>query len=233
MIRGPKIVVVYTYALAGANGYRDKALQFVDSYNRHPPGLDHETVIVCNGIPANDDTRVIFASLPGLAFLDHDDSGWDIGAFQKAAREIPCDLMVFCGGHTYFRKPNWLARMWEVYATYGNTLYGSTGNQGNIGIGVHPHVRTTGFWCHPSLMNEYPHRIVMQGGGGDRYQFEHGDTCISNWVRRQGLTPWIVGFQEMAPLMNCDSLPHGYHKNSQDDLLVGDRMTMPPFYHCP
>lgn len=233
MIKQPRIVLVYIYAVGGAGGYRDKALQFVDSYHRHPPQMQHDSVIVCNGVPASDDAVSIFKSLPNLSFLDRDDSGWDIGGFQHAARVIECDLMVFCGGHTYFRKPGWLVRMWDAFLEKGYTLYGSTGNQGNIGIGVHPHVRTTGFWCHPSLMRKYPLLVTTQGGGGQRYEFEHGYGCISNWVRREGLTPWIVGFEQMAPLMNCDSIPEGYHQGSQQNVLVGDRMTCPPFHHCP
>lgn len=233
MLRVPKVTVVYIYAVGGAGGYRDKAIQFVDSYHRCPPGLRHETVIVCNGVPAGNDERILFASLPGLSFLEHDDSGWDIGGFQLAARTIQCDLMVFCGGHTYFRKPGWLARMFDVYSKHGNTLYGSTGNQGNMGANIHPHVRTTGFWCHPSLLLRYPNLVTSHGGGGQRYEMEHGTNCFTNFVRNAGLTPWIVGWDCERAVTECDQIPNGYHQGDQSNVLVGDRMTSPPYHHCP
>lgn len=233
MVRSPRLCVVYIYAIGGAQGYREKALQFVDSYHRNPPNLKHETIIVCNGVPADKEATKIFGSLPGMQFIDRDDSGWDIGGFQDAARLVPCDLMLFCGGHTYFRKPGWLVRMWDVYCEKGNTLYGSTGNQGDLRVNVHPHVRTTGFWCNPALLASYPHSIKTHGGGGQRYEFEHGVSCFTNFVRSQGLTPWIVGWDTMRPITECDSIPNGYHQGDQSNLLIGDRLCSPPYYHIP
>lgn len=233
MFRLPKIAVVYIYPLAGAQGFREKAAHFVDTYHRHPPGIDHETIIVSNGARTSDGVAGFFSTLPNVKVMDHDNSGWDIGGFQLAARTIPCDLMVFFGAHTYFRREGWLARMLEVYLEYGVTLYGATGNQGNIGVGVYPHVRTTAFWCPPSLLNDYPYRVTQTGGGGQRYDMEHSKNCLSMWVKSIGLQPYIVGFDSILPLEKCDSMPNGYHKNNQENVLVGDRMTMPPYYHCP
>lgn len=233
MIRGPQICLVYIYAIGGAQGYRDKALQFVASYLANPPELDHETVIVCNGVPVSDDARDIFAALPNLSFLNHDDSGWDIGGFQLASRTIPCGLMVFCGGHTYFRKPGWLVRIWEVFSELGNTLYGSTGNQGDTRFNVFPHVRTTGFWCDPKLLASYPHLITSTGGGGQRYEMEHGPTCLSNWVKKFCREPLIVGWDCVWPLSKCDQMPGGFHNGTQYNILIGDRLTCPPYHHMP
>ncbi len=233
MIKSPKIVCVFVYALDGNQGFAAKAANFAASYELNPPGMDHETLIVCNGVPANPESRALFNALPNVTFLDHDNSGWDIGAFQLAARTVDCDLMVFFGGHTYFRKPGWLARMWEAFQNFGDTLYGSTGNQGNIGVGVYPHVRTTAFWCSPGLLRDYPYRVTSVGGGGQRYEAEHGKTCLSNWVKQQGLTPWIVGWDLAMPLDQCDQIPGTYHQGDQFNVLVGDRMTCPPFHHCP
>lgn len=229
MIRVPKIVLVYIYAVGGANGYRDKAVQFVESYQDYPPGFEHETVVICNGVPASDDARGLFAPLMKCSMLDHDDSGWDIGGYQLAARSVPCDLMLFCGGHTYFRREGWLARIWQVYEEHGSALYGSTGNQGNGG-GVHPHVRTTGFWCPPSLLARYPYPVTQPGSGGQRYEMEHGDTCLSNWVAKKGLKRLIVGWNHVLPLEQCNAMPNGFHQGRQENVLFGDRMTMPPFY---
>jgi len=232
MVRVPKIVLVYIYAEGGAGGYRQKAENFVQSYLLNAPGFQHETRVVCNGVGVNADTMAIFKAMPNLTFMNHDDSGWDIGGYQLAARNIDCDLMIFCGGHTYFRMPGWLLRIWEVYEQYGHALYGATGNQGN-GNGVHPHVRTTGFWCHPKLMNSYPFLVTDRGSGGQRYEMEHGSNCLSNWAKSQGLQRLIVGMDDVKALEQCDSMRGGYHQNDQSNVLIGDRMTCPPFHHTP
>lgn len=228
-----KTVLVYIYALGGASGYKEKAIQFVNSYAEFPPLAPHDTVVVCNGVDCNHETRTIFDSLPNVTYLHHDDSGWDIGGYQLAARTIPCDLMVFCGGHTYFRKTGWMQRIWQVYKELGDTLYGSTGNQGDLKSNVYPHVRTTGFWCSPSLLSKYPHLVTQQGGGGERYQMEHGLSCFTNWVRNQGLKPWIVGWDCVKSVLDCDSMPNGFHQGDQSNILIGDRLTAPPYYSHP
>jgi hypothetical protein len=232
MLKVPKIICVYVYPNGGAGEYRQRGAQFAASHSEKLPGIPHETLVVCNGVGVNDDTRELFARLPQCSFIDHDNSGWDIGGFLLAARTVPCDLMVFFGSHTYFRKPGWLARMLEIYLERGVALYGCTGNQGDLRVGVHPHIRTTGFWCPPSLLAAYPHPVTSTGGGGQRYQFEHGQNCLTNWVKGLGMVPWVVGWNDVKHVDVCDSMPNGYHQGDQSNLLVGDRLTAPPYYHA-
>src|SRR5260221_5060464 len=226
-----KIEGLYVLPLTGHQGFSSKALEFALSYQRNPPGLKHDTTIVCNGAPATQPTKDLFNGLPNLTFIDHDNSGWDIGAFQMAAKRSAAQLMLFCGAHTYFRKPGWLKRMQETFVAFGDTLFGSTGNQGDLRFNVHAHVRTTGFWCSPQLFAQYPHLVTTQGGGGERYAMEHGENCLTNWIRQQGKVAWIAAWDGLWPVQNCDSIPNGYHKGDQSNLVVGDRLTMPPYYH--
>lgn len=228
-IQQPKITLVYIFPLDGQQGFCCDAVKFTQSYLSNPPGMEHNTMIVCNGAPAADTSKALFAGLPGLFYVDHDNSGWDIGGFQMAAKTSSSDLMVFCGSRAYFRKPNWLIRMWEVFCEFGDTLYGSMGNQGDERFNVFPHVRTTGFWCSPRLLREYPHVVTQGGGGGERYQAEHGNTCISNWVKRQGKQCWIVGFDCVFPLETCDGMPGGFQKGDQYNLLTGDKNSKIPY----
>lgn len=232
MIKEPRIAVVYIFPHNGHQGFAPKALNFAQTYAANPPGMNHETVIVCNGAPITDPSKDLFNALPNRTYLEHDNSGWDIGGFQKAAREVPCDLMLFCGAHHYFRKPNWLLRMVEVMNDLGDTLYGAMGNQGDMRFNVYPHVRTTGFWCKPELMKAYPHQIVQGGGGGQRYESEHGLSCITNFVKSSGRQPWIVGWDCVRRLEECDSMPGGFHQGDQHNLLFGDKNSMPGYYHC-
>jgi hypothetical protein len=232
-IKLPKITLVYCFPLNGAQGFCMHAYNFAQSYAKNPPGMEHDTLVICNGAPATQSSKDLFSPLPNVGYVDHDNSGWDIGAFQLAARISTSDLMVFCGSKSYFRKPNWLIRMWEVFGEFGDTLYGSTGNQGDMRFNVHPHVRTTGFWCTPKLLRDYPHRVTQSATGGERYMAEHGPNCLSNWVKQQGKQCWIAGFDSIWPLDQCDQMPGGFHNGIQYNVLVGDRLTMPPFYHTP
>ena len=232
MIRIPKIVLVYVYPNTPGNGYLGHAARFANSYSMNPAGFEHSTVVVCNGGSPDDGTRALFQGLPSVSFMQHDNSGWDIGAYQAAVNAVECDLMIFCGAHAYFRAPGWLLRIWEVYDVNGPALYGATGSQGNGG-GVQPHVRTTGFWCPPRLMKAYPHKVTQGGGGGQRYEMEHGHNCLSNYAKAQNYPRLIVGWDDVKPLEQCDSMLEGFHKGNQNNLLIGDRLCCPPFYHTP
>lgn len=228
------LVIVYVHV----NGWFDPAMRFLNSYHNHPPGVEHESIVVCNGSKPDDEIRFLFASLPNLTILEHDNTGQDIGAFQMAAEMVPADMMMFFGAHTYFRRRGWLWRAEEAFRIHGNdNLYGATGNQGIASHGVWPHIRTTAFWCSPSLMNQFPWRIVSSNPPpaprGIRYEFEHGAHGLTTWVtqvlRRRAI---VVGWNGEVDVAAADSLPSGFHQGDQRNVLVGDRMTAPPYYTC-
>lgn len=224
------IVVVYIYPQDGAGQYHELSIRFLDSYHRNPPGRQHDLVVVCNGSPVTEEARMKFSSIPRTIFLEHDNSGYDLGGFQRAAREIPCDLMVFFGVSTYFRGGGWLDRMVWAYQQHGMAQYGTMGNMGDARSRVHPHLRTTAFWMPPELMNGYP--IIIQRPE-QRYGFEHGPNCFTSWVRQNGFPSWVVNWRTEYNWPEWNESTNGFHRGNQSDLLVGDRFTMPPYYPHP
>lgn len=219
------VAIVYIYPFNGA-GYLDLASRFLHSYHRHPPEFEHQTIIVSQGEAPNEETQYLFESLPNVSLMVHDNSGYDIGAFQHAARDIPCDLMIFLGVSAYIKCTGWVRRAVESYLKYGDTLYGCMGNRG-VGE-IRPHIRTTGFWLNPKLLNRYPEIISRPE---QRYGFEHGPNCLTTWISAQGKIPWVVAYDGEYAWQSWDNIPCGYHRDDQSNLLTGDRMTCPPFYH--
>lgn len=225
------IIVVYVFPVQGER-YFDEACRFVSSYNHNDAGQEHRLIIVANGGPPTVDMRALTDTLNHDAeYMVHDDSGWDIGAFQAAARNFPCDFMVFLGGTAYLRRPGWLRRMAEAFAAHGNAaIYGSTANCGDHAHGVFPHIRTTGFFMAPVLMNMYPFRVTQPS---QRYPFEHGANCLTQWCRNQGYPAYMVTHTGEYEWPAWDMIPNGFQRGDQSDLLVGDRLTAPPYYHTP
>lgn len=222
------VAIVYVH-VANSKPYAELTKRFTDTYSKFPPEYPHRSIIVCNnGSPGSHEP--LFDRLPQRQFLHHDNTGKDIGAYQKAAREVPCELMVFFGGSTYFRRAGWLKRMVEAYKKHGPTLYGSTANRGAPQIHVYPHIRTTAFWMPPALFNQYPERVTRDD---QRYPFEHGRTCLTDWVSRNGMVPLVVSFEGEYPWEQWDSIPGGYHNGNQEQLLVGDRLCEKPYWHTP
>ena len=174
--------------------YVPAARRFVQSYLNNPPGATpHEIYVFINGDIVRQSDMPLFKPLP-VKFKSHDNFGKDIGAFQRAAREIPCDLMVFCGAHVHFRKPGWLDLMVNAFERNGPGIYGAYGFHA-----PHLHLRTTCFWMPPDLLNMYP--ILV--GNDHRYEFEHGPTHgISKWVIDSGFNAWMVTWTGTFPPNN-------------------------------
>lgn len=224
-----KPIIVYVYPNPKlVEKAQDYALRFIETYHQRPPGIEHETIVTLNALKVNSELKCLFSSLQKVRFLEHDDSGWDIGAFQRASGENPnADLMVFFGTSVYLKNSGWLIRMVNAAKKYGDGLYGCMGNSGIPTHKVYPHVRTTGFWIKPSLMNKYPHRITR---ADQRYEFEHGRTCLAEWLRKEGYPTWVVTANGEYARNAWDSIPNGYHRGDQSAMLCGDRLTCPPYY---
>jgi hypothetical protein len=225
-----KIVCVYNFPtpIFGPQHAR-LAERFVSSYVANPPLMDHMMIVVSNGGRPNGEAYKIFAQIKPTKFLFRENVGMDIGSYQYAAQNVICDLMVFFGGGTYFRGPGWLRRMVEVYQSLGDGLYGASGNQGDGKVRVWPHIRTTGFWCSPKLINEHPFRVT---DNSQRYPYEHGQEGLTTWVLNTGRSAWVVTFNDVKPLNQCDSLVGGFHNANQEQLIVGDTLSCVPYFHC-
>ena len=210
-----KVVVVYVYPVFGEN-HDTCAKRFVESYKQCKAEYPHSLVMISNGGDPTAEQKSIFNVRHKT--LIHDDTGWDIGAYRKAAKEIPCDLMVFFGGTSYLRKCGWLKRMVESYLTHGEALYGAMGCASNC-----THIRTTGFWMNPALLNEYPHPTTSERSS--RYEFEHGANSLTSWIFGRGLKALMVTWNGEYEWQDWNGIPNGYRNGDQSQLVCGDRLT--------
>lgn len=222
-----KISVVYVFPAVLGIHYEQYAMRFLRSYHDNPPGIAHDSVVVLNGAKQNSELACMFSGLPNLSFIEHDNSGYDIGGFQHAARDVACDMMVFFGASTFYMRPGWLLRMAGSFQKYGNGIYGAMGNKGDRAVAVWPHIRTTAFWMPPALMNAYPTRVTSPG---QRHPFEHGQNNLTEWVRGQGLKARVVTWTGEYLWAGWDDDRNGYQRGNQSSLLAADHLCEPPFY---
>ena len=209
-----RIAVVYVYPIVGAPEHDAAALRFVATYREFPGMQDHSLHVVLNGGAASAEQLGPFEGL-SAQFHRHDDSGWDIGAFQEAAREVDCDLMVFLGGNSYFRRSGWLRRVAEESRAHGDGLYGASASY-ELG----PHIRTTAFWCDPILIRACARRVRTYE---DRYEFEHGATSITNLAKVLGLGRWLVTWDGVYGEGEWRRPENIFRRGDQSNSLVFDR----------
>jgi hypothetical protein len=225
-----KVAVVYVH-VPNCPQHASWGHYFCQTYNMHPPGMHHEMVVAVNGGEPTGPMKEIFKQLGPVTYFHHDDSGWDIGAYQAFSRQSPHDMVVFCGGSTYIRRAEWLARMVECFtAMGGKAVLGSCGNLGDKRSNVSPHIRTTGFWTSPELFNLYPIKITSPA---QRYPFEHGQNSFTQWFMGSGVPVVVADFDGIYHHPAWNDGPNGYHRGDQRALLIGDRLTAPPYYTHP
>ena len=228
MIRKPSLALIYVFVTGGNPVGSVGAHKFAGKLRECPAGIDHEVIVVCNGPAPSEGEVRLFEGVRNVRFIQDDDRAYDISAFQTASKQTQAEMLVFVGGNTWVTGAGWGSRIMEVYREHGMAIYGAMGNQGNIGVGVYPHLRTTGFWMPRALFLGYPYAInhVHQ-----RYEAEHGKTSFTEWVRQQGLPALVVGWNAVVGLAQADTLPNGYVTGDRSNLIFRDRMTGPPFYN--
>lgn len=220
-----KVDVVYIL-VAGIPAYVDYAKRFVASYVSSPPQYPHNTIIVCNLGAPSQAVKEMFSPLQNVKYVLHDNSGYDIGGFQTAARDSDADLILCLGASTYFNGPGWLSRVVESFVKHGDALYGTMGNRGDAGAKVNRHIRSTAFWLPPRLLNQYP-KVVSKP---QRYEFEHGGNCLTEWMMGQGYEALVVSRKDEYEWDNWDRVPNGFHRGDQSNLMIGDHISERPHY---
>lgn len=209
-----RIAVIYVYPIVGDPQHDEGAQRFVSTYKESPPLANHRLHVVFNGDPPTAEKLSLFDGLK-CEFHQHDDTGWDVGAFQKAAQEIDCDMMVFLGGFSHFKRAGWLRRMADVFAQYGDGLYGASSS-----FERDPHVRSTGFWCHPMLVRAYPKNVRTYQ---DRYDFEASNVSITRLAERVRLGCWLVTWEGVYAKKNWRTPTNIFRRGDQSNALIYDR----------
>lgn len=198
--------------------HEEMARQFVRSYLKHPPGVDHQTVVVVQAGRLSPAMEQLFGMLPNVSLYHHDDTGHDIGGYLAVSKHIQTDLMICFGGSTFVRKEGWMRRMLEAVDKYGPGMYGPTAS-----YQITPHLNTTGFWLPTMLLAEYDRPVVTRH---DRYEWEHGGGAFWKDLQfKKGLPVKLVTWcgEYSWDAWRDPALRNIYHRGTQDNMLSAFR----------
>lgn len=212
----PSVVMVYVH-VPGDVEHLSLTKRFVETYLKFPPEYPHRTIIVSQKEKPNDEMRQLLLKLPNASFYIHDDTGWDIGAFIAVSRIVSDDFMVCFGGTSYLQRAGWLKRMVDVWRQEGPGYYGTLGT-----YEISPHINTSGFFCLPELLAEYPYRIDTKA---DRYEFEHGSLALFKRCLANGIRTRIVTWDGSYEWPDWRKPPNVYRRGDQSNLLTCFRHT--------
>lgn len=216
------------YTLPRGDEHLNYAFRFLSTYLAYPPNIQHDTIILTDE-GYEEEAKDLFRMLPGVRAVATPDHGKDLSRYQAWCQRSNADCVLFLGGSTYCRRAGWGLRMIGAFMNHGQQhLYGAMPNTGNGPVS--PHLRSTGFWCSPALFNRYPIKATSHIV---RYEIEHGRTCFTGWVLAQGLNAFEVTFGGVFPHGQWHSDQQGYAHGSQQNLVIGDRLTGPPYFAHP
>ncbi len=103
--------------------------RFVRSYREHPPGAEHELIVLLNSV--NRDQRPqLLAELEGVQHrvLDFPEPVQDLAAYAQAARRLEHERLCFLNSHSEVLAPDWLAKLDRALDQPRAGLVGATGS---------------------------------------------------------------------------------------------------------
>lgn len=212
----PTITMLYVFPL-GTLEWQKMAFDFVESYLAHPPGYDHDTLIVCNGFVADERTRSIFRKLPQVRYVTHSNEGFDIGAYIAGAAQIQSDLVVLMGSNTFLTRQGWMKRFADAWKKFGPGMYGTFGSWEII-----PHLCTTFLAVTPELLMRYPIKVSTKA---ERYDLEHGPNALWRMIHADEYPVKLVLFDGEFSWRDWRKPPEIYRRGSQSNCLGGFRIT--------
>lgn len=212
-------LLVYVYASLYKD-IDDRCNRFVRTYLKYPPEYPHRMCVVVNGSKITDHITNKFNGI-NCEFVEHDNTGWDIGAYMRVAEDpsFLCDGMFLCGSATHFKRNGWLNRICSVWDKYGPNLYGSHGSYKK-----RPHIRTaTGVLVPPFMLICYPHKPIITTE--DRYRFEHGIYSVAWFAGVLKHKALVVSWEGIHEIGEWPNIPNGFNNGDQGNCLCYDRVT--------
>lgn len=112
-----------------ANGL-DPFLRFMESYERHPAGLDHELVLLFKGFPDQAATAPYMRRAEGAypRAVQLGDQGLDLTAYMAAAEMVVSDRICFVNSFSEILAPGWLSLLDSAMEDPSVGAAGATGS---------------------------------------------------------------------------------------------------------
>jgi hypothetical protein len=123
-----EIAVVYLARYAEGPG---PVRSFIKTYREHPGGVDHDLVVVRKGFPS-DDGHEQDRILRGFEAIIIDDSGVDITAYAKAAKQLPHRYVVLFNTFTEIAADDWLAKLHRAIQIPGVGIAAAMGSHESL-----------------------------------------------------------------------------------------------------
>jgi hypothetical protein len=209
-----KVGICYVCPIVKWDVYEPIVRRFLAAYQAFPPGHDHEFHVIFNGGSPTSHMVDMFSGMNPICH-EHDNTGWDIGAFSKMT-DVACDEMLFLGTNTNFRRAGWLQRVIDARQKFGTGLFGTSAS-----YDIYPHIRTNGYLCQPKLVGLA--WAKNRSRTNPRHGFELGKSSLTDTAAGQGLPVVLVTWGGYYTKDEWRKAPNIYRRGNQSNCLIYDR----------
>lgn len=111
---------------------------FIDSYRRRQPGIEHKLAVIFKGFTEDDkldEYRVLLSGLPYQSVFV-DDSGFDIGPYFSAAHMFDFEYLCFLNSHSVIVDDGWLGKLFKHIQRDSIGIVGATGSYESMASGL-------------------------------------------------------------------------------------------------
>jgi hypothetical protein len=220
--------------------------EFVASYRAHPAGVEHELVVLLNGVA----DPSLLSELDGVEHrtIEFSERVQDLAAYHEAARQLEHERLCFVNSYSVILCEGWLAHLDHALSQPDVGMAGATGSwesQAEWRRGAprywlyqlsglrqarreyppfpNPHVRTTGFIIERDVLLS----LGFDGAIDKRaaYLIESGKNGIAKRLELRGLRMVVVASD--GEIFEADEWPRSgtFRLGDQENLLISDNQT--------
>ena len=225
--------------------------RFLRSHREHPPGAEHELVIVLNGAGAGGNARErLLAELEGIEhrLIVPPKPLQDLAAYAAAAAALEHERVCFLNSYSVVRVEGWLGLLAGAHAQSAVGVAGATGSWESQAEWVrgalrwwplqllrlhaarrdyprfpNPHIRTTAFMLERALLLELGLERAVDKHAA--YLLESGRRSITRVLLEADLRAVVVGRDGHAFDVDDWAAAGTYRSGGQENLLVADNRT--------
>lgn len=174
------------------------AKNFFNSYRKNYSGVKHQLIILAKAWENKReeyDKLIKLAKKYKAAILNLEDSGFDIGAYIKAAKLLDDEYILFLNSSVRILVKNWLTKFYKTFDENPDIqLIGAMGSweSGITESFPNPHIRTNAFWIERKLFLEYFANLDKIETKDDTYEIEHGKNSLTKFVLDKGYKVVVV-----------------------------------------
>jgi hypothetical protein len=202
--------------------------QFIESYTKHPAGIEHQLILLLKGYSASDviGIKKLTGSIDWHPFIMPDE-GRDIGAYLAVARALAFDQFCFLNSYSRVLADDWLLKLHTALETMPRAgVVGATGTWWRPTRDIefpNYNIRTNGFLIRRETLLSL--KLWPIRGRPDAVRFEAGPDGMTRQLMLQGWLPYVVDREGVA--WSSEKWPYCqvFWSGDQERLLIADNRT--------